>query len=344
MSHFVLYFLAGIISLVCTAVSLPLWKRWVGAVLLDKPGGLKHHAHTVPAVGGCGLFTGLTAALIAVRLFTQFPSGTLHSLRGIILGGALVFCMGLLDDIKKPKGLNITTKLFFQAAAACCLIYYGISIHIFQTPWITYPLTFLWVVGLTNAFNLLDIMDGLCTTQAMVCTLGLLLIAFPSKFVYVNFAAMSLLGACIAFLPFNFSSKNKLFLGDSGSNLLGFLIAALCLGTGYSESSVWGFLAPLFIVLVPATDISFVTLARITKGKNPLQGSADHAALRLQAAGWSGRVVLRTFAAAAVAGNLLAWLLTFCPPMITFLILLLTSIIVFATVVYLMRLEKPHAR
>ncbi|MBR4592009.1 MAG: hypothetical protein IKO35_02235, partial [Elusimicrobiaceae bacterium] len=172
MSRFVLYFIAAMVALVCTYVSLPVWKRVLGQKLLDSPGGLKTHQGTVPVIGGCGIFTGLTASLVAMRLFTQFPSGTLHSLRGIILGGGIIFIMGLLDDIRKPHGLSVGVKLLFQAAAASCLIYYGISIHVFSSPFLAYPLTFLWVVGLTNAFNLLDIMDGLCTTKAILCTLG----------------------------------------------------------------------------------------------------------------------------------------------------------------------------
>ena len=292
MNTFVLYLGALLASWSGTWMGLRVLPPLIGTHLLDEPGGLKKHARAVPALGGSGIFMGLVVSLILIRLLTNFPSGTLHSLRGIIWGGAIIFVMGLLDDFHKPHGLPIWAKLSLQAAATGCLIYYGIVIHVFTTPWLAYPLTFLWVVGLTNAFNLLDILDGLCTTQALVSALGLTLIALPSEFIYVNFAALSLFGAGLAFLPFNFSTKHKLFLGDSGSNLLGFLIAALCLGTGYSGVSRWGFLAPLFIVGVPLADISFVTLARLLQHKNPLHGSPDHAALRLQASGWTPRRIV----------------------------------------------------
>ncbi|MCQ2411238.1 MAG: undecaprenyl/decaprenyl-phosphate alpha-N-acetylglucosaminyl 1-phosphate transferase, partial [Elusimicrobiaceae bacterium] len=277
MDIFVLYLFAGCVSFGCTFVSLPVLRGWLGKHLLDAPGGLKTHARAVPTLGGCGILMGLVAALVIIRLITHFPSGTLHSLRGIILGATLIFIMGLWDDFKKPAGLPISAKLCLQAAATVCLIYYGIFIRVFPNAWVAYALTFLWVVGLTNAFNLLDVQDGLCTTQAIACTLGLAFIALPSEFIYVNFAALALLGACMAFLPFNFSVKRKLFLGDSGANLLGFLIAALCLATGYSQTSNWGFLAPLLIIAVPLTDICFVTWARLKQGKNPLKGSPDHA-------------------------------------------------------------------
>ncbi|WP_428073741.1 MraY family glycosyltransferase [Candidatus Avelusimicrobium luingense] len=344
MENFVLYLFTLTAAFGCTLAVLPLLARGLGPYLPDKPGGLKTHSRVVPVVGGCGLFFGLAAVLIFIRLVTDFPSGTLHSLRGVILGGAIIFLMGLADDLHKPAGLPIWAKLLLQALATACLIRYGIVIRVFSSPLIAYLLTFLWVVGLTNAFNLLDIMDGLCTTQAMVCTLGLAVITLPSEWIYVNFAALSLLGACLAFLPFNLSTKYKLFLGDSGANLLGFLIAALCLGTGYSGISNWGFLAPLWIAAVPIIDISFVTLARIKQGKNPLKGSPDHAALRLRAHGWTDKRTVCIFAVAGIISNIAAFAITVCPPPIVAIISVL-SVIATATIFYgLFKLEAPHAR
>ena len=325
-------------------IALLLLPRLTGSHLLDAPGGLKKHARAVPVLGGSGILVGLVVSLILIRLLTNFPTGTLHSLRGIIYGGTIIFIMGLLDDLRKPKGLPVWMKLSLQAAATGCLIYYGIVIRVFTTPWLAYPLTFLWVVGLTNAFNLLDIMDGLCTTQALVATLGLTLIALPSEFIYVNFAALALFGAGLAFLPFNFSTQHKLFLGDSGSNLLGFLIAALCLGTGYSSVSRWGFLAPLFIVGVPLADIAFVTLARLLQRKNPLKGSPDHAALRMQAGGWTTRRIVGIFTLAALIGNTAAFAVTVCSVGWVCLLFAAAAAMAYFVGKYLLTLEPPHAR
>ena len=344
MATFVFYLLSVSVSALCTLAALPLLARGVGKHLLDKPGGLKKHATPVPVLGGCGIFIGLVAALLAVRFTTQFPSGTLHSLRGIIWGGSIIFIMGLWDDFKKPKGLPVWAKLLLQAAATVCLVKYGIMIHVFPCVWISYLLTFLWVVGLTNAFNLLDILDGLCTTQAMVCTLGLTFIALPSEFIYVNFAALARLGACAAFLPFNFSVRHKIFLGDSGSNLLGFLIAALCLGTGYSMVSDWGFLAALLIVYVPIADIAFVTLARLIKGRNPLKGSPDHAALRLRAMGWTSRQIVCVFAVLSLATNALGFAVTVCSPGWVVVILLTAFLSAGVAGYWLLKKESDYAR
>lgn len=310
MEIFVLYLVGFVTAWGATALTLPLLRRLGIEWLTDKPGGLKTHTGIVPLVGGCGILIGVLSSLILIRLCTNFPSGTLHNLRGILLGSFIIFTMGLLDDFTKPRGLPVWLKLCLQATATAALIRYGVLIEAIQNPWVSWPLTFLWVVGLTNAFNLLDIQNGLCVTQAIVCTVGLALITLPHEYIYVNFAALAVLGAAVAFWPYNHSDSRRIFLGDSGSNLLGFLIAALSLGYGYSSHSNLGFLAPLLILAVPLFDTGFVILARMLKGQNPLKGSNDHAALRLQAAGWQTKHILLAFILAGLLCNLGALILT----------------------------------
>jgi len=138
----------------------------------------------------------------------------------------------------------------------------------------------------------------------------LTLITLPHEYIYVNFAALAVCGACLAFWPYNHAKKYRVFLGDSGSNLIGFLIAALSLGYGYSARSSFGFLAPLLLLAVPLFDTAFVFLARVLQKKNPLKGSNDHAALRLKANGWKPRQILTAFAVAGFVGNFGAFLLT----------------------------------
>lgn len=329
MEFFVLYLLGFLTAWLVTAVSLPLLRRLLAPYLTDKPGGLKTHQGAVPTVGGSGLLLGIFASLFLIRFCTHFPSGTLHNLRGILIGSIVIFGMGLTDDLTKPRGLPVWLKLTLQAVATAALIRYGVVIESVQNPWISWPLTFLWIVGLTNAFNLLDIQDGLCVTQAIVCTAGLTLITLPREYIYVNFAALSVLGACLAFWPHNHAQKHRIFLGDSGSNLLGFLIAALSLGYGYSTHSNCGFLAPLLILTVPLFDTFFVSLARILQGKNPLRGSNDHIALRLQAAGWPRSKILTVFVLAGLLGNIGAFLLTrstLLSACIIFLVILLSAV------------------
>ena len=311
MGNAVLYLFTCVLSAAVVCGVLPLLKRFAAPRLLDKPNALKKHASPVAAIGGCAVFCATITALVAVRFITNFPTGTLHNLRGILLGGTLIFCLGILDDLHKPEGLPMLLKLCVQALAAGALIYYGVTIQIVHNPWLVYPFTFLWLVGLTNAFNLLDIQDGLCVSQAVICTLGLIFITLPSEFIYVNFAALALLGACLAFWPFN-HAKQKIFLGDSGATFLGFMLASLSMGAGYSAHVSSGFLAPVFILAVVLFDTSFVVLARLLKHKNPLKGSDDHIALRLQRAGWPKPRVLLVFCAVGLGCNVLGFVITKC--------------------------------
>ena len=305
-----LYILSALIACAVTAAALPFLRKYLGKYLLDIPCGLKKHTGAIPIVGGCGILAGLGASLVFIRLTTAFPSGTLHSLRGILWGGLIIFLLGVADDLKKPKGIGIGLRLAVQAVAVLVLLYYGVHITLFDCTWLSYLFTFLWVIGITNAFNLLDISDGLCVSQAAVCALGLGVIALPSEFIYVNFCAAALLGACAGFWPYNHSLRVKTFLGDSGSTLLGFVIAALSMGAGYSQHSNLGFLAPLLILAVPLFDTGFVVLMRLCKGKNPLCASNDHAALRLMKIGFSQNETLLLFAGAGVFFNILAFAVT----------------------------------
>lgn len=311
MNDFVLYPFALLFPFLLGALLAPFVYRYAGRKLADKPdGSLKKHRKSVPLIGGVLIFVSVFTTLSIIRFTTDFPTGTLHYLRGVFIGGVLIFALGLADDLTKPKGVCVALKLLVQAASALALMAYGVHVQFVQNSFLSYAITFLWVVGLTNAFNLLDIMDGLCISQAVVCALGLLIIALPQEFIYVNVGALALLGACFAVWPLNARKKHKIFLGDSGSTFLGFMVASLSMGTAYSAHNEIGFLAPLLIFALPLFDTGFVMLARLLKKKNPLKGSADHIALRLKKRGWALRTILSVFIAAGLFFNLLAYALT----------------------------------
>lgn len=293
--------MATAVSLVLTPVVRSLALR---LELLDRPTGhIKTHKIAVPSLGGVAIWLAFTSTLVAMRFMTQFPTGTLRSLRAIVLGGLLVFFLGLIDDIKKPAGLNFKVKFAVQILAALLLIFFGIRVAFITPDHLAAVLTILWVVGITNAFNIIDIMDGLCASQAVIAATAFLLIALPSEQVHVNFTAAALLGATLGFLPWNFSDERKIFMGDSGSLLVGFVLAALALGTDYSQINPLGVYAPLFILMVPMYDTIFVMIVRLMKGQSPFLGSKDHFALRLEAMGFARHEVV---AVAALAAGLLS--------------------------------------
>lgn len=279
--------------------------------LLDAPDSevKTHHAPT-PVLGGVAVWAGFMAAMLLLRLTTNFPTGTLYNLRALIVGGGLVFLLGLADDLRRPEGLGYRPKFAVQLAAALLLISFGLRIRFLQPDYVAGAVTVLWVVGVTNAFNIVDIMDGLSASQAAIAALGFLMISLPSEELYVNFASAALAGAALGFLPWNFSRRRKVFMGDCGSLFLGFVLAGVSLGTRYSDVNDLGVLAPLLILFVPAFDTLFVATLRLIDGRSPFLGSRDHFALRLETMGLGRGAVVLLAAAAAAFLDFCAFLVT----------------------------------
>jgi UDP-GlcNAc:undecaprenyl-phosphate GlcNAc-1-phosphate transferase len=295
------FFCAGAVSF-CMTPLVRLLSLRLG--VLDAPtAALKSHKEPTPVFGGVAIYLGFMATMLLLRMTTSFPTGTLYNLRSLVLGGSLVFALGLVDDLKRPEGVDYKPKFFVQILAAMLLILFGLRMRFLQPAYVAAAVTMVWVVGVTNAFNIVDIMDGLSASQAAVAALAFLMISLPSEELYVNFASAALAGAALGFLPWNLSKKRKVFMGDCGSLLIGFLLAGISLGARYSDVNSAGVFAPLLILFVPAFDTLFVSLLRLNQGKSPFLGSKDHFALRLEKMGFSrGKVVLMAAAAAAFMG------------------------------------------
>ena len=280
--------------------------RWV-----DEPSSpVKTHKVATPSLGGIAIFAAFALTLLILRFQTSFPTGTLRSLRGLLAGAACVFLLGLVDDLRKPAGLHFKPKFGVQVLATALIMAFGLRIQFVSPEYIAYGLTLLWVVGITNAFNIVDIMDGLSASQAAIAALAFLMISLPSEELYVNFASAALAGAALGFLPWNFSSRYKIFMGDSGSLVLGFVLAAVSLGTRYSDVNVLGVFAPLLILLVPMYDTLFVMVLRMRKGQSPFMGSKDHFALRLEQLGYSRDGIVFMAGACAAFLGVCAFLVT----------------------------------
>lgn len=280
---------------------------------LDNPTDIKTHKAPTPLLGGTAIFIAFTLSLLAMRFYTSFPTGTLRDLRIILLGGGVMFTLGFIDDMYKPHGLGVKTKFAVQFAVAVFTALYGIRINFIQPDYLAFALTVLWIVGVSNAFNIIDIMDGLSAGQAALAAFGFLLISFPSESIYVNFASASLAGAAAGFLPYNFSKKFKIFMGDSGSLLCGFVLSLVALGTRYSDVNPLGVYAPLFILAVPIYDTLFVSFMRLYRGHSPFVGSKDHFALRLEQLGLQRRRIVGLASVTTLGLSLFAWLITQVP-------------------------------
>jgi UDP-GlcNAc:undecaprenyl-phosphate GlcNAc-1-phosphate transferase len=289
-----LYFITCAVSFLLAAALTPL-VRWLALRTgsIDEPStAIKTHKTATPLFGGVAIAAGFFVSLLAVRLLTAFPTGTLRSLRGFFAGALIMLVMGLIDDIKKPHGLGVKTKFIFQILAALVLVHYDMRIHFIQPDYLAVILSVLWVVGVSNAFNIIDIMDGFSSSQGAVAALGFLLIALPSEEIYVNFAAAALLGGTIGFLPYNMSDRRKVFLGDCGALFIGYVLAAISMGTHYSRYNPLGVYAPLLILAVPIYDTLFVSYMRLSRGQSPFMGSKDHYALRLEKIGFTRQQIV----------------------------------------------------
>jgi len=260
--------------------------------IIDHPhSDVKTHKKPVPYLGGVSIFLAFSLTLLLIRVLTTFPTGTLRSLRGILVGGGFVFLLGLADDVKF-KGLHYKTKFFFQITAACLVMMFGVRMQFIQPVWLAWGLSGLWIIGVTNSLNLIDIMDGLSSGTITIASLAFLLIAIPSEDIYVNFAAAALAGSSLGFMPYNLSKRYRIFMGDSGSLFLGFVASALALGTSYSGFSDLSVFAPLLILSIPLYDTALVFWLRAMKGKSPFLGSKDHFPLRLEMLGWQRSKIL----------------------------------------------------
>lgn len=271
---------------------------------------VKTHKEPTPVFGGVAIYAGFTLTVLLVRFMTSYPTGTLYNLRALVLGGTLVFLLGLVDDLMRPHGVDYKPKFAVQILAAALLVLFGLRIRFVEPSWVAAAITMVWAVGVTNAFNIVDIMDGLSASQAAAAALGFMLIALPSEELYVNVASAALAGATVGFLPWNFSKKRKVFMGDCGSLTIGFVLAGISLGTRYSDINDAGVFAPILILFVPVFDTFFVSILRLNKGQSPFLGSKDHYALRLEKAGLSRPQVVLVSALAAAFFSFCAFLAT----------------------------------
>ena len=241
--------------------------------MVDRPdGGLKNQEEPVAYLGGLAVFV---AFLVGFSPFYELDRQVL----AILLGGTLVVLLGFLDDL---GNLGPSTKLLGQALAVLIVMKAGVAIKIvFLPPLITYPLSFVWLLGMTNAFNIIDIMDGLASGVAAIACFFLFIIAMSSGQTGVAFMILALMGALLGFLRFNFQPA-RIYLGDAGSLFIGFMLGALGMVGIYARANPVAVLAPVLILGVPIFDTLLVMTIRWMRGHNPLKGSPDHFALRLR--------------------------------------------------------------
>lgn len=294
-----LYAIGFIISLCLALVLTPFVIKLaykVGAI--DKPNHRKVHTKIMPRLGGLGIYAAFVGGYFAIKPF--LPEGLLRNydinlINALLVGGTIIVIIGALDDRFE---LSAKVKLLGQIIAACVVVLgFGIKIDLLNIPfgetmqpvasWISIPLTILWIVGVTNAINLIDGLDGLAAGVSGIAIGTILVMAAFMGFAPVILLSAILLGGVIGFLVYNFHPA-KIFMGDTGSLFLGFGLATLSM-LGFKQVTMVSFVTPLLIIGVPLSDTFFAIVRRWINKKPIFAPDKGHLHHCLRELGYSHR-------------------------------------------------------
>ncbi|HUX88341.1 MAG TPA: MraY family glycosyltransferase [Chloroflexota bacterium] len=278
MLAFLLIFLA---ALIVAMAATPVARRLAlvsGMVAI--PNARRAHQTPTPLLGGIAIYLGCAIALI---LFSD--RFYVSQLIGIFIGATFVSFLGLWDD---RRDLPPLAKLAGQVFGALVLVWTGIRIEVFPSTAVDVGLTLVWIVGITNAMNLVDNMDGLLGGVATVASAFFLVLAAQSGQFLVASLAAALLGACLGFLYYNFNPAS-IFMGDSGSLFIGYVLAAVGIKLKFDNTDLVTWMIPVLILGLPIFDTTLVVISRLRRHTNPLVGGKDHLSHRLVRLGWTHR-------------------------------------------------------
>jgi UDP-GlcNAc:undecaprenyl-phosphate GlcNAc-1-phosphate transferase len=312
MSYLVVFVTAFILTLVMTPLSARLGHR---LRLTDRPGGRRAHQGEVPRTGGMALFAGfvgaglLVFALSAFHLWPSIGAEDRKLLTGVLTGSVLVFLFGLWDDWRE---LPAWPQFVAQFVAALIAIGFDIIVERATLPifgyiekfpaWITYPLTIFWIMGMINTVNWLDGLDGLAAGVAAIASLLFAIHAYSLGQTIVTMFPLALAAACLGFLPFNFQPA-RIFMGSSGSMLLGFALASLSILAPAKVATA------LLVLGIPILDVVWLIIQRWRLRGNPALAGRDHLHYRLLDLGFSQRQIVLLYYSFCAAFGLLALLI-----------------------------------
>ena len=282
-----LLLIVGAALLVAIAVSFlmcPLVKSFaykIGAIDVPKD-NRRMHKKPVPRLGGLAIFMGF---MVSILLFASID----HEMQGILLGAVIIVVLGVVDDMTP---LRAYFKFFVQIVAALVAVFHGVVIETLSNPnifsqspywnlgWIAIPVTVFWIVGITNAVNLIDGLDGLACGVSTISALTMLVIALLVSESGVAVIMASLVGACLGFMPYN-RNPAKMFMGDTGSTFLGYILATISIQGLFKYYAIVSFAVPFLILGLPMFDTLFAIIRRLAHGQNPMAPDRGHIHHRL---------------------------------------------------------------
>lgn len=235
------------------------------------------HDHPIPRMGGLAIFLGF---IIAVLLFVDIDP----QLQGILLGCVIIVATGIVDDLVSLRPL---VKLALQIVAALVPVLHGLRIEVLINPffWMesdyiilgafAIPVTVLWIVAITNSVNLIDGLDGLAVGVSAISSVTMLVVALMVSDFHVALILAALMGACLGFMPYNMNPA-KIFMGDTGALLLGYVLATVSVLGLFKFYAVISFAVPLLALAVPLMDTIFAFCRRIIHGQSPFHADRGH--------------------------------------------------------------------
>jgi UDP-GlcNAc:undecaprenyl-phosphate GlcNAc-1-phosphate transferase len=290
---------AGFVSFALSLILVPTIRKYsyrldaVAAPRVDR-----WHSQPTPKIGGVGIFL---AYIITIIILTFLNHGSLTQWP-LYLGSTMIFILGVIDDYKQ---ISAPAKLVGEIIAAAIVVFFGRNIDFFTVEFLNILVTFIWLVGITNAINLLDNMDGLAGGVTFIAAILLSILFWKSGKTDLLMISLALAGSTLGFLIFNFPPAS-IFMGDSGSLFLGFTLSALAIARVPQASNLLAVMGvPTLLFLLPILDTSLVTITRVLRGQSITQGGRDHTSHRLIAFGLSEKqAVLILYGVAIIAGAL----------------------------------------
>jgi len=270
---------AVVVALVLSLAATPGVKwfaNYVGAIDVPKD-SRRVHKSPIPRLGGLAIFI---AFLLGVVLFADIT----RQIRGVLIGAVIVVIVGVIDDIMP---LRAYIKLIIQIVAALVAVYHGVIIDMFSNPltfitidyvslgYFSIPVTVIWIVAITNSFNLIDGLDGLAVGVSAISSIVMLVISLMASDPNIAIIMAALAGACLGFMPYNFNPA-KIFMGDTGALLLGYVLATVSILGLFKFYAVVSFAAPFLILALPLLDTAFAFIRRLVKGQNPMAPDRGH--------------------------------------------------------------------
>lgn len=309
-----IYGLIFIIAFLLALIVTPLTIKWGHRLhLTDQPGGRRNHRGEVSRLGGLALFSGFVGTGVLIFVFNALWAWPVIGvedrklLTGVLLGSGVVFLFGLRDDRRE---LSVWPQLAAQFGVALIAISFDIIFQRVTLPiigrtdfrlWIAYPLTIFWVMGMINTVNWLDGLDGLAAGVAAIASLLFAIHAYRLGQTTVALFPLALAAACLGFLPFNFQ-PGRVFMGSSGSMLLGFALASLSILAPAKIATA------LLVLGIPIIDVAWLMIRRWRSRGNPMLAGRDHLHFRLLDLGFSQRQIVLLYYTLCTMFGLLALL------------------------------------